>query len=106
MFYTLDVPYWSQVLDTSDFPHEYLITFAAFLSTFVSIIAPWNVTEAIISKLADLMLPDDLKDFLINKYLPQLHEGISKIHISLFNKLKLLKQGTGLISKLLYAFLF
>ena len=91
MFYTLDVPYWSQVLDTSDFPHVYLITFGAFVSTFVSIVAPWNVTETIISKLADLTLPDDLNEFLIDKYLPELHKGIQKIEVSLVNKLILLK---------------
>ena len=41
MFYSKPVTEWAQVLDTCDVPHDYFITFAAFVSTGVSLLLPW-----------------------------------------------------------------
>lgn len=44
MFYDQKVPIWAEVLETSDFPHDFELSFAAFVATCVSLIAPWSMT--------------------------------------------------------------
>lgn len=44
MFYAQKVPIWAEVLETSDFPHDFELSFAAFVATCVSLVAPWDMT--------------------------------------------------------------
>lgn len=107
MFYDQEVPIWAEVLETSDFPHDFELSFAAFVATCVSLVLPWSVTEALISKLAIAILEEkETQDFLIHKYLPELHEGVKHVNVSMTDKYHLFKKFIGVLIKILYAFAF
>lgn len=53
------------------------------------------------------MLEDvESQNFLIQKYLPELHEGVKHVNVSLIQKYDLFKKFVGVIVKILYAFAF
>lgn len=107
MFYDQKVPIWAEVLETSDFPHDYELTFAALIATVVAMIFPWSMAEAFMTKLVDLAMKDkESRDFIINKYLPELHDGIKYLDVSLTNKYLIFKKFTGVLVKIMYAFAF
>lgn len=49
MFYQKPVFEWAEVLDTADLPHVYYITFAAIISTALSLILPWTACDLVIT---------------------------------------------------------
>jgi hypothetical protein len=66
MFYEQEVPQWASVLDNTDLPHSYEVTFAGIISTVASLMLPWTVTHYLISKLAHALISSDQADFIIN----------------------------------------
>jgi hypothetical protein len=48
----------------------------------------------------------DTQNFFIQKFLPELHEGIKNVNVSLIQKYDLFKKFAGVLVKLLYAFAF
>lgn len=66
MFYEKPVPQWAKVLDTTDLPHQYEMTFAGLLSTAFGLMLPWSVTVYAITKLAYALIDDDQADFITN----------------------------------------
>lgn len=67
-----DVPTWAKTLWTTDYPKDYLITFAAIVSTIVFLIVPGFVAQFVMSSLAKLILPADSKQFMLESYLPEI----------------------------------
>jgi hypothetical protein len=94
---------WPEVLNSLDLPLDYYITFSALISTFVSLIAPWFVTELVMSTLADKILTPKDRDFLNNDYLPALHEAVKDVSIEKEEKTKITSIFVSMMIKLLYA---
>lgn len=94
---------WPEVLNSLDLPLDYYITFSALISTFVSLIAPWFVTELVMSTLADRILTPKDRDFLNNDYLPALHEAVKDVSIEKEEKTKITSIFVSMMIKLLYA---
>jgi len=59
MYYALDVPMWAAVLDESDYPHNFELSFGGFIGVAVSIVFPWRFTQALMTLLADTLLNGD-----------------------------------------------
>ena len=106
MFYDKSVPAWARVLDTSDFPHDYFIVFGAFLSTVLALILPWSLCQFVMTELATHLVKKEEADFLINHYLPELHDGIKDLQVPLAHRLTILRQTIGTLAKVFYAFLY
>lgn len=56
--------------------------------------------------IADKVLSDSSKDFYVNKFLPELEEGVKNVKVPILDKFKLLQRAIGLVIKLIYAFLY
>lgn len=82
MFQTSDVADWAQILDTSDIPHDYFITFAAFFSTVTSLVLKYDYTVALISVLVKVIIPKEDANFIIFKYLPRLGVAVKDIELT------------------------
>lgn len=57
MFSDQPVDEWAQILDESDLPHDYMVTFAALLATIFSLVFPWFITSHLITSLAYAIIP-------------------------------------------------
>ena len=89
MTYEKKVLEWAQVLDESDIPHKFEITFAAFLATTFSIIYPFWYASLIITVLSDLILESEAATFIQDKYLPELEKAIDHVEIDFSDSVNL-----------------
>lgn len=106
MYYTLDVPQWAAVLDRSDIPHDFKLSFGGFTAVAVSLVLPWKYSEQIVTYIADHVLYPPSREFYVNKYLPELKEAVKNVHVPILDKLRITQKGLGLILKIAYAFLY
>lgn len=58
MFSDQPVDEWAEILDKSDLPHDYMVTFAALLATIFSLVFPWFITFHLIKSLAYAIIPE------------------------------------------------
>lgn len=72
---------WVAVLLESDFPRDYMITFASIVSIVTAMLVPFWACNMFISFLAESLLPDDSKDFIVNKFLPELGDSVKGIKV-------------------------
>jgi hypothetical protein len=63
---------WVSVLKESDFPHAYEITFGAFVATVLSLLLPFWFVRKFITFLANNILPEEDRNFLVDHFLPEL----------------------------------
>jgi hypothetical protein len=56
---------WAEMLDNADIPHDYYITYSAFVFTWLSLIVPFPLAKASIDELAHALLPQSDADFII-----------------------------------------
>jgi len=75
MFTEKPVAEWAGILDTCDIPHNYFITFAAIITTIVSLLLPWSLTNYAMETILPKVLKDDVSSFMLDQYLPELNEG-------------------------------
>ena len=90
----------------ADMPHDYFVVFGCFICTFFSVILPYSVSRQIIYKLASAILKQDQQDFLVNEYMPELHEATKHLKITFEEKLSIFKKFLGTIMKILFAFAY
>jgi len=55
---------WAKVLDQTDMPHHYEITFAALVSTILSLVLPFWIVTLIVSGLTDLLFESPQAKFI------------------------------------------
>ena len=106
MFYEKPVTEWAQVLDTVDLPHVYFITFAALISTVFSLTMPFWIASWLITLLSDAIIPKEAAQFIQGHYLPELGEAVKDISLSFSGRLDLLRKFSGMLLKILYAFMW
>lgn len=83
MFYEKPVTEWAEVLDTCDIPHDYFITFAALVSTIVSMMLPFFLTNLVISFLSNALIPKEDALFITEHYLPALKEATKDVSLTM-----------------------
>ena len=93
-------------MDTTDLPHHYEITFAAITSTVLSLILPFWITKLIVSGLTDLLFESEQATFIQDKYLPELGNALTKVSVSFLDRLDILRKFTGMLMKIVYAFVW
>ena len=106
MFSTQPVVEWSETLWTVDMPHDYFVIFGAIVGTIFTLSMPYIISNFILTKLITSLLNPTQQDFLMNNYLPELHEATKHLTTTQDEKTALLEKFTGCLIKLLYAFLF
>jgi len=75
------VPTWAKVLAESDFPHDYLITFAAIVSTLSFLIFPEKMALTLLIPLVTLLLPPDDAAYMNKVYLPGIRKATSTVKL-------------------------
>jgi hypothetical protein len=70
------------VLDTSDIPHDYFITFSAIVATGFSLVMPFTYVTIAISAAVKFIIPADDANFIIYKYLPRLGLAVRGISLT------------------------
>ena len=83
-----------------------MVTFAALLANIFSLVFPWFVTFFMIKLLAYAIVPDQVADFVVQSYLPELENGVKDLKVPINDKLQILAKFTGMIIKILWAFLW
>lgn len=59
MFKGNTTPEWAEILDTGDFPHDYMITFGAIIFTAFYLILPWSIATPLTAFIANELLSND-----------------------------------------------
>merc|ERR1711935_255942 len=106
MFSEKEVPEWAEILDTADLPHIYFITFAALIATGFSLILPWTLTYYAIKFLAGALIPKEDAAFVVDHYLPELHDAVKNIVVSHDNQKSLVFRFIGMLIKIGYSFMW
>lgn len=106
MFYMKPVYEWAEVLDTADLPHVYFVTFAALISTTFSLIMPFWLCKIIITMLSSAIIPKEDAKFIQEHYLPELGKALLDVSVGFFDKIDIARKFTGMIMKILYAFMW
>ena len=105
-FISKPVSEWREVLDKSDYPHDYKSTFGFIVVNIMNLCLPEFMTKPIMTWLADLILGQKGADFLINKYLPILFDATKDVQIPILDRIDLISKGIGVIIKVVYGFLY
>ena len=97
---------WSETLNLADMPHDYFIVFGTFICTFFTILFPYFISRVIIRVLASKILKPEQGEFLLNEYLPEIHEATKDLDIPLREKLSIWNKFVGVMMKNLFAFAY
>jgi len=97
---------WGEYLANLDIEIDYTVTFGGLLSVIFGITLPWFACEWLISTLAGFLLAPDVASFIIEKFLPAMKEAKKDLHVSMGDKVKILRKFFGMIIKIGYAFLY
>jgi len=106
MFYNKTVPEWADVLDTSDYPHDYMIIFAAFATNVLFIALSTELAQPIVTFLVNKIVPGDPAAFIIDHYMPELKSAVSGLEVKLEDKYLLMIKMVGVVGKIVFAFCF
>jgi hypothetical protein len=99
---------WNEALQELDVP-DYFFTFSTIIVNGLTLILPDAVADEVINiaiALFSTMLPPDVKDFLTNKYLPNVRGAMDQFQLTLKEKEALVPVIAGTIMKLLWAFVW
>lgn len=99
---------WARVLDHEDYPRDYYASFAAITTNFIAFTMPNYVTKPFMTILAEVLLrnfPAE-KSWLLNDYMPEILKAVENNKIPVKERLKLILKFTGVVVKLVYAFLY
>lgn len=74
LFIEKDPAVWEEFLMTADYPKNYYLTFAAFVSTFVCLVFPHWFAKPVLTSLGGAILKNkqNEKEFILDKYLPEI----------------------------------
>ena len=97
---------WMQGIIDLDMP-IYYVTFSALVTTMFTLIFSETIVDFIIPQLMKLFpLEEEVKQFIINSYIPELRTATAEVKISFFSKFDLFFKVVGTIGKLMYAFMW
>jgi len=107
MFESQPVSEWSETLEDLDVPGDYYLTFAAFLSTIGSLLLPWEIVCTAMAALAFKLIPKkETAEFFVFDFLPDLHEATKDVSLDLSAKKDIAAKFTGMLMKIMYAFVW
>ena len=107
MFESQPVSEWSETLEDLDVPGDYYLTFAAILSTIASLILPWELVATVMTGLAFKLIPKkETAEFFVFDFLPELKTATSSVALSFAAKKDIAFKFTGMLMKIMYAFVW
>lgn len=106
MFLNKSPPEWENVTMGIDLPNYYT-TFAGIVCSTMTLAFDDAIVDSIIPPLMDLFnLPQEIRDFINNQYLPEIRALTADIRIGLLEKVQLIGNFASTMVKLLYAFVW
>merc|ERR1711971_415681 len=106
MLQTMPVETWQAQIADLDTP-DYMSTFAGIVSTLLTLQLPPEEVDNVIDILADAFsLPEDIKLFLEEHYLPEIRLATQDVHVGILEKAQLELDFLATLIKLIYAFLW
>jgi len=106
MLRTMPVVQWKEEIANLDTP-DYMMTFAGLVTTLLTIQLPPEQVDTLIDILADAFnLPDDMKLFLLNNYLPEIRLATADVNLGILDNIQLELDTLSTLIKLIYAFLW
>lgn len=103
---TKPVPEWAQILDTADYPRDYISSFGAIVCNFFAFVFPENIVTPLITILAYIILPAKQREWLTHKYLPEIVEATKNNNIPILRRIGLLIRIVGVSIKMIFGFAF
>ena len=89
-----------------DMPNYY-ITFSALVTTMLTYILPDSWVDSIEAELMNIFpITEDVKDFLINHYVPEIRGVTADVKLGILEKIGLGLKVFGVLAKLLFSFLW
>jgi len=97
---------WHSALDKLERP-QYYFTFGAIIINALTLVAPPAVNDVLIPPLMSAFgLSDDVKTFLLSKFIPTIRDATADINLSLKQRTALVSKFAGTVVKLLYSFMW
>ena len=88
-------------------PHDFFVIFGAYVCTIFSVIFPYFIANWLVTLLTSrIMKKPGQQEFLVNQYMPELHEATRTLDISLFEIASIWWKFSGAIMKVLFASAF
>jgi len=103
---TKPLPIWGQVMDLGDYPHNYFTTFGAMVCNIYSFILPGFILKGVIGLFARVILPKDMREWLMEEYLPQIIKSTKNNKIPILKRQSIFMKFFGLSIKMFFAFSF
>lgn len=106
MLRTMPVEQWKDEIASLDTP-DYMMTFAGIVTTLLTIQLPPDQVDTLIDVLAEAFnLPDDMKLFLLDHYLPEIRLATADVNLGILDNIQLELDTLATLMKLIYAFLW
>ena len=108
MYIEVPVAEWGKLLESADIPNLRL-TMCGYISTVLTVLYEQEVVDELVDYLIGLFdLPDDIKVFCLQEFLPEMRLALNASHVDLTGEefFKLEGNFISTIVKLLYAFLW
>jgi len=106
MLRTMPVEQWKDEIASLDTP-DYMMTFAGLVTTLLTIQLPPDQVDTLIDVLAEAFnLPDDMKLFLLDHYLPEIRLATADVNLGILDNIQLELDTLATLMKLIYAFLW
>ena len=97
---------WMDAILAFDMP-SYYVTFSGLVTTMFTLIFPESIVDLVIPLLMKIFpLEQEVKDFILNKYIPELRSVTADVKVSIFSRVNLFFKVLGTLGKLIFAFLW
>jgi hypothetical protein len=96
---------WSQVFRSLDIP-RYELNFAALLTALAALMLTPEYCTSVMTPIVEGMTKTTTAEFIVSSYMPEILEATADVHLSLFRKITIIREFTGMIIKIIYAFMW
>jgi len=97
---------WKEGIAELDTP-DYMVTFSGIICTLLTLQLSDEQVDAVVPTLMDAFnLPDDIRSFMFDQYLPEIRLATADINLGLLEKGQFQLNTVGTLVKLIYAFLW
>jgi len=97
---------WKEGIAELDTP-DYMVTFSGIICTLLTLQLSEEQVDAVVPTLMDAFnLPDDIRSFMFDQYLPEIRLATADINLGVLEKGQFQLNTVGTLVKLIYAFLW
>lgn len=96
---------WSEVFRGLDIP-RYELNFAALLTALAALLLTPERCVSVMTPIVQGLTKTSTAEFIVTNFMPEMLEATANIHLSLWLKMTIVREFTGMIIKILYAFVW